>query len=69
MSFSTNDDLTNRELSTSELDAISAAGFWKLPPFGPGLGPIVLPTIGVTGHGQGGDTGRPHPGVPPYQAF
>ena len=65
MSFSTNDDFTNRELSTKELDTISAGLRWS-PPFPI---PIPVPQGGVPGHGQGGNPGRPHPGVPPYEVF
>jgi len=65
MDFSTNDS-TSRELSTNELDTISA-GFrctgGPLGPFG-GLGPALPPPIG-----GGGGIERPHPGLPPYEVF
>jgi hypothetical protein len=68
MSFSTNNDFSSRELSTNELDSISA-GMRITFPFHPAPGLPVFPLPGVPTHNQGGDTGRPHPGVPPYQAF
>ena len=68
MDFPTNDFLASHELSTKELDTISA-GLMITFPFHGGHGPVVLPQPGVPSPGQGGDVGRPHPGVPPYEVF
>jgi hypothetical protein len=64
MSFSTNDDFANRELSTNELDMISA-GFRISLPFSP-----IPPRLAVPqSHGPGGDVDRPHPGEPALSLF
>jgi hypothetical protein len=67
MDFSANDEFTNGELSTSELDTISGGVFTI--PLHPGHGPVVLPQGGVPSHGQGGDIDRPHPGEPTLSLF
>ena len=66
MVFSANDESMNCELSTSELDTISAG--WRLPLYF-GHGPVVLPQAGVPSHGQGGDVNRPQPGEPTLLPF
>jgi hypothetical protein len=68
MSFSTNDDFAKRELSTGELDTISA-GFRFSFPFHPAPGLPVPPLPGIPTHNQGGDVGRPHPGEPTLSLF
>jgi hypothetical protein len=67
MSFSTNDDFANRELSTNELDTISA-GFRITFPFNP-IPPRLPVPQSVPSHGQGGDVDRPHPGEPTLSLF
>ena len=68
MSFSTNDDFTNRELSTNELDTISAGLSFRFP-FNPIPPRLLVPQGGVSSHGQGGDVDRPHPGEPTLSLF